>query len=449
MGTTFTFDPISSPQVAADSFQVTIDAYDPENFDGFGVLSVQPPPSYMEVVGISGNRIEFSNGDWSGYIKIFRASDSLHLNCTEYGYSDQNISNEFYVDPNVPWRLLILLSGEQADPGNIPGRGRFQSPEDIITGQPSTASLYITDRWWNIVGQGSEQVYLNSNNPFPELPPPASTVVGSLVVQYQLRTAQGDNYLYLHHGSQGPDTLISDTSSAFTTLTGEFTRLLLTVPGETPLPGDTLLEPISSLYPGVSGEPQIQTAGISFTTTVYAVDDCWNVVNSAPSDSVIVGVGFPNIEQRGILIDGSVNLDITPDRGGFILPLMARDLSDPNIEESYYVNIEILGSYSLAEENAISNFPNPFGVEQEYTAIQYYLSEDADVSIEIYDKFGNLVWSVKEIDGLGGEDPNQIFWDGVDNNDIPVDSGIYFLYLRATNRTEIVANYKRKIAVIR
>ena len=137
MGTTFTFDPISSPQVAADSFQVTIDAHDPENFDGFGVLSVQPPPSYMEVVGISGNRIEFSNGDWSGYIKIFRASDSLHLNCTEYGYSDQNISNEFSVDPNVPWRLLILLSGEQADPGNIPGRGRFQSPEDIIAGQPS------------------------------------------------------------------------------------------------------------------------------------------------------------------------------------------------------------------------------------------------------------------------------------------------------------------------
>jgi hypothetical protein len=445
--TYFTFAFVPS-EIAGDSFLVSIQSHDPDDFSGFGVLSILPPPSFMEVMGSPINRIQFSNGDWSGFVRVFRAADSLHLNCTEYGHNDENLSNRFSVIPNDPRRLQILLPGEQSDPGNIVEKGRFQDPFDIVAINSTTASVYITDEWWNPVGQGSEEVYLRSNNPFPVLPLPQSTVSGYLQVQYQLRTARGANRLYLHRNPGGADTLISDTSSAFTVIPGDFVRLLLIVPGETLLPGDTLKQPTSMRYPGTSGGPLPQSVGRSFTTSVFAMDDCWNMVNTAPSDSVRVGVGFPNIQQVGMLNNGMVNIDITPDRGGFILPLKAEDVSNPTIEESYYVHVEIQGSYYPPGEDSIGNYPNPFGSEHEFTTIQYYLREDADVSIKVYDKFGNLVWSRRE-NGQGGEGGNQVIWYGIDNDDEYVDSGIYFLYLQATNRTETIAKYKRKIAVIR
>jgi hypothetical protein len=51
-----------------------------------------------------------------------------------------------------------------------------------------------------------------------------------------------------------------------------------------------------------------------------------------------------------------------------------------------------LTSSDLADGKVI-NYPNPFGMESETTRFDYYLSEDADVTIKIFDLFGNLVWS--------------------------------------------------------
>ena len=446
--TTFSFGMIPSPQIAGDSFFVQINAYDPEDFNGFGIISVRPLPSYMEVIGASNNRVEFANGVWSGYVRIFRAADSVHLNCTEYGHSDINLSNVFSVLSNSPERLQILLPGEFSDPGNTAGSGRYGAPASIIAGRDTLAEIYLTDHWWNPVGSGNDEVYITCNNPFPILPFPASMDAGSLQVNYNLRTAQQNNYIYVHHNPAGVDTFISDTSSAFEVIPGDFSRLLLTVPGEVLLPGDTLQQPSATRYPGVDGEPSLQTAGVSFPVAVYAVDNCWNVVSTAPPDIVrIEAYRFPSLTQTGTLTNGIADFSIVPTIGGIVLVLWATDTTDISIENSYNVLVNVSGGSEELEELVV-NFPNPFGRDNTYTTIHYYLNEDADVLLRIYDKFGNLVW-VYEGQGQGGEEPNTVRWDGVTDDGERVASGIYFLCIRATNRTKTVAEYKRKIAVIR
>lgn len=446
----FSFDLIPSPQIAGDSFFVRIHAHDPDTFNQIAFLSLRPLPVYlsrgMEIIGEDENIISFNNGLWNGFVRVFFASDSIHLKCELAGYYDY--SNQFTVLPNSPERLQILLPGEHKAPGYVDSRGRYGSPLNITAGEIEEARIYITDKLWNPVGEGESVVYLTSENPFPILPPPESTNAGSLHIHYNLRAAGNTNHLYLHHNPTGSDTLLSDTSSSFKVIPRDFTQLLLTVPGETLLPGDTLQEPLGSRYPGVSGGPSPQNAGSSFPVTVYAVDDCWNVVNTAPPDIIKVEVyRFPSITQTSVLTNGVADFSFVSNTAGVTLLFHATDTTDANIENSYIVPVDISGG-SVESVGTVLNFPNPFGKDYTYTTIHYYLTEDADVSIRIFDKFGNPVWSCEE-QGRGGDQPNTVSWDGVNYDNRQVASGVYFLYIRATNRTKTVAEYKRKIAVIR
>jgi len=72
------------------------------------------------------------------------------------------------------------------------------------------------------------------------------------------------------------------------------------------------------------------------------------------------------------------------------------------------------------------NFPNPFNAE---TMIEYGLSEDADVYLKIYDMRGKLV---KKLDaGRKSAGNYHIVWDGCNEQERPVPSGLYLLKLRA------------------
>src|SRR5206468_12597427 len=73
----------------------------------------------------------------------------------------------------------------------------------------------------------------------------------------------------------------ASTSPSITVTAGAFAKLQLLVPGETATPGT------SSSGPGKTGSPNAQPAGgAAFTVTVNAVDAAWNVVTSAPTDTV-------------------------------------------------------------------------------------------------------------------------------------------------------------------
>ena len=102
------------------------------------------------------------------------------------------------------------------------------------------------------------------------------------------------------------------------------------------------------------------------------------------------------------------------------------------------------------------NYPNPFGANSDETHIEYFLPENADVTLKIYDLFGNLVWSVNipagSPGGLGREysaHANSVVWDGKNSNGQKVGNGGYILMAKATANGKVVMDKHRKIAVLR
>jgi flagellar hook assembly protein FlgD len=102
------------------------------------------------------------------------------------------------------------------------------------------------------------------------------------------------------------------------------------------------------------------------------------------------------------------------------------------------------------------NYPNPFDINSGGTRIEYFLPENADVTIRIYDLFGNLVWT-KNIPagsegGLGREQSphaNYVVWDGRNDKGQKVGSGGYILIAKAVANGKSVMDNHRKIAVVR
>ena len=85
----------------------------------------------------------------------------------------------------------------------------------------------------------------------------------------------------------------------------------------------------------------------------------------------------------------------------------------------------------------LPNYPNPFNPE---TWIPFWLPEEGEVQIRIYDITGHLIRSIDlgiRPPGLYTEPGKAAKWDGRDNNGQPVSSGIYFYELRASGGVDI------------
>ena len=90
----------------------------------------------------------------------------------------------------------------------------------------------------------------------------------------------------------------------------------------------------------------------------------------------------------------------------------------------------------IPEQTALlSNFPNPFNPE---TWIPYQLSEQADVTLTIYDINGRVV---RDLDlghqpiGIYQSRARAAYWDGRNVQGEPVASGVYFYTLTAGDFT--------------
>ena len=100
--------------------------------------------------------------------------------------------------------------------------------------------------------------------------------------------------------------------------------------------------------------------------------------------------------------------------------------------------ILIVGSASLVEQMReelvpdqtalMGNYPNPF---QNQTKIEYTLSDDADVVLEVFNVLGQRVRRL--VDSRQQPGWYTLTWDGRDEGGTPVSSGLYVYQLRAGN----------------
>ncbi len=101
-----------------------------------------------------------------------------------------------------------------------------------------------------------------------------------------------------------------------------------------------------------------------------------------------------------------------------------------NIDQMEFVKISGAGSINKIPQNFElgQNYPNPFN---QSTCIPYYLQEKKTVRLEIVDLSGNVIFS-DVTNGHQGQD--FFYWNGHDQKNKPISSGIYFYRIKAGNR---------------
>jgi hypothetical protein len=209
-------------------------------------------------------------GSWRGPIQITRTGDPVHLVVREETYALADTSNAFrvFADAQDYADLLVLLPGEIHTPGIAPGK--VGTPAPVTAGDPLQATVLATDAWFNQV-PARPQVHFASTG-FFQMVSSNDQILGV--------DGSGDFDLFFKsaetHGLAASDLIqpaVSDTSTVAVT-PGEFERLQLVLPGETPQPGGP--EP-----DGKTGAPAVQTASLEFDVLVRGTDQFWNLVDTA------------------------------------------------------------------------------------------------------------------------------------------------------------------------
>ena len=106
-------------------------------------------------------------------------------------------------------------------------------------------------------------------------------------------------------------------------------------------------------------------------------------------------------------------------------------VTNPGDASSFPVEVSVSGVKSIALQFKLEqNFPNPFNAE---TVMKFSIPADSDVTLEVYNLSGKLVTTL--MNTTLREGMYSIAWDGKDQQNKMVSSGIYFYRIKAGGRS--------------
>jgi hypothetical protein len=210
---------------------------------------------------------------YDGNVEITHDGTDLSLLAakgTERGYSD---TFDIVKGPVEKWQ--IIAPGETAEPGEADVTYGKSGPASVTAGNDVTYTISACDKWFNVVDAGSNEPELESDDDFAQLPDSPAT--GSNTIQ--LRTVEGTSGSQVHTVTVSGGSL-EDMEASVTVSVGTVAKLLILCDDEAPLPGDTSTTPKASpvSYPGKTGQCANANTSSAYNVTVYAVDQCWNIV---------------------------------------------------------------------------------------------------------------------------------------------------------------------------
>ena len=149
---------------------------------------------------------------------------------------------------------------------------------------------------------------------------------------------------------------------------------------------------------------------------------------------------FANYPDYPGLIYGGTIYDVDSD--GKHELLISHELVKPNIgrihdfvrlyKQNLPLNVKQNHGVNLPSEYELSqNYPNPFNAS---TTIQYRLPKQSNVTVTIYSILGKEIKTIVNQQQEAGE--YRVSWNGTDERGLDVNSGVYFIRLRANNFTE-------------
>ncbi len=147
----FNFDSIPSPQLAGDSFYITIHTFDSASF--LCSLSVEPPDYRLKIYGSGDNRINFNEGKWEGWVKISNAADSICLCCSYLESEELSLSNKFTVKAKTTLSKSRQASASDSIyiyPNPLTAEHNFTSINYYLS-QNAHVLIMIFDKFGNLV----------------------------------------------------------------------------------------------------------------------------------------------------------------------------------------------------------------------------------------------------------------------------------------------------------
>ncbi|MFC2131568.1 T9SS type A sorting domain-containing protein [Bacteroidota bacterium] len=144
-------------------------------------------------------------------------------------------------------------------------------------------------------------------------------------------------------------------------------------------------------------------------------DACFNQVNTASLNSMMFNVPSENKSWVTFLNNGNCNRNFN------IIDATFKLYASPTVGIEEYTPGGIVSEYKV--------FPNPFS---SIVNINYTLTEHANVTLDIFNNTGKLVFSARHENQSTGS--NTIQWSGTDIRGNELNSGIYFYQLSAGNQ---------------
>jgi len=288
----FGFATISSPKIAGDTFSITIYAFDAVNdiypYNGPAFVFTSLGPEFGNTSAI------FNNGVWQGDF-VATLADTYSIRCQDYANPiHTGESNQIIFEPNDPYRLLTILPGQTYYPGIDSGKIGNATPQQA--GASFNVSIYLTDRWCNKISSADDAVQFLTTDQF-KIPSNLVLYTGSLTFSYAFRSAQ--NHRCYLNDLTNPG-IKSDTSSGINIYPGAYSELLVILPGETYLPGDTTRFDINT--PGKSGVSNDQYVLENFSVLVYATDSMWNKTSTS-GNLVTLRSDFPPLNNSPLTLN--------------------------------------------------------------------------------------------------------------------------------------------------
>ncbi|HET6347634.1 MAG TPA: FlgD immunoglobulin-like domain containing protein [Candidatus Krumholzibacteria bacterium] len=283
----FTFSSINQKnQYAGTSMTITIHAVNPsgQQVAYNGPVSLQEITSYG-VGRIAPATITMSGGTWSGSVTCYRADETSinrgNVNVYAYLAADPSIngtSDPFTVHPGSFKKLLMILPGQDPEPGSV--TGFTGTPASQAAGQPFSVDVYATDSYFNQV-PSSDVARITSSD--------ASTPVsGALTSGFRRYT------FTLNTVGTRTLTVVDQTNGAITGMTSDGIAVLANSASQFVV--DAIASP--------------QTAGVSVNVHIRATDMSGNTVpgfagsavllaNTGPGSITPESITFTNGEWQG------------------------------------------------------------------------------------------------------------------------------------------------------
>ncbi len=170
-----------------------------------------------------------------------------------------------------------------------------------------------------------------------------------------------------------------------------------------------------------TGNADLEVSEITISTNIFSIDISSFTV--APADSQIVLVTFTPIEPIAYS-DSLIILNNDPEMEALIIQMSGTGYNPAGIES---------GDMLPDKLELFNNFPNPFNPE---TTISYQLPENSKVELTVYNLKGQKVKQLVSEQFSAGH--HSVVWDGKDENDKSVASGVYFYRLNVNKKTEKV-----------